>query len=89
MGIIQQIQCDVCGKVRQQVNHWFLVEVHNGEWLISVLEVPVKIAEVARSKVVCGEDCALRLLSQWFDRQRPHPAQSDERGIPNEQQRET
>ncbi len=64
MGIKQITTCDVCGVSKIESNHWFEVQAQ-GEWSIMSLE-PYEYG-----KVVCGEACAHKLLSQWFDGQRP------------------
>lgn len=69
MAIIQQIQCDICGVTRQQANHWFACLRTNHEWVIDPLEVPVNIERIGNARIVCGEDCAHKLLSQWFEKQ--------------------
>lgn len=63
MGIKTTIVCDVCGVEKVESNHWFEVQDEN-DFDLMMLE------PYEGGKVVCGEACAHKLLSQWFDKQR-------------------
>jgi hypothetical protein len=84
--IKQVITCDVCGSQKRQANHWFVAREESGELRISGWNSPHTLSPETRH--LCGETCALKLLSQHLMRladlgtQRVVEAASDtEKGI--------
>ena len=57
--------CDICGKERGQVNHWFLAYGSGGYQVFYRWdEVPPKTTGV---KHLCGAECAHSLLSRFLE----------------------
>ena len=62
--------CEVCGVLKQKTNHWVVVIVRpDYEGLILV---PAEAAQEPRIEGykyedLCGQACAHKRLSQWFD----------------------
>ena len=63
---VEQVSCDVCGKQKQQSNHWFvLVKEALSFSIVAPLNVPHVIAsEDAELLDLCGESCVLRKVSE-------------------------
>lgn len=64
MAITQTITCDVCGKQKQQVNHW---------WLIAEFEDSIHVSkwrddDAEGEKHVCGQECAIKSVSEWLQK---------------------
>jgi len=57
----EAVICDVCGRVKQAANHWFVAEAVRG--IIRILPASGNdLARGALSQDVCGDDC----LHKWI-----------------------
>lgn len=72
-------KCDVCGKTKAEVNHWYLVSLgaqclgkdvtllgQSGEHLIVIFRWENGLARDSRVKHVCGQEHAIVLASRWM-----------------------
>jgi hypothetical protein len=66
MGYIEEVSCDICGKVKGATNHWFLASKPEHPLTISIVILPFSKQEVKDSSytrdVICGEGC----LHKWI-----------------------
>ena len=70
MSVQQTYSCDVCGKVRGEMNHWWLVSGFGPEDITLLGIQPWDSAEAALAEAhLCGEKCLHDYLSQWLSRQ--------------------
>lgn len=67
----QSITCDVCGKQKQQTNHWFIVWIYpravSVEWSpdpISITGSPMEDTDAVDRLDVCGESCVVKKVSE-------------------------
>jgi hypothetical protein len=82
MSDVTTKRCDAsgCGRMKQEANHWFRCFVNGpaiefgmdsvqftADVLGSRMGTPPQVGHV---KDICGEDCAHKLLSEWFQQQR-------------------
>ena len=66
------ITCDQCGVQKKESNHWWSIEIMNGEFrslqirafILSVKTVLTEHPE--RHLDICSEECAHRLLGKWM-----------------------
>ena len=52
-----------CGNERKESNHWFLIKIVKGDFLISRWNA--KKANERNVEHVCGPGCLSRLISEW------------------------
>jgi len=62
MALVGQITCDVCGKQKQSVNHWWLASVHDGFWVLPWNET----LQIKEYKHYCGHECAVKAFSEYL-----------------------
>lgn len=64
MGVKTIITCDVCGKQKGDVNHWWLVWAsRQGMWI-----EPFRLIEAdSQPKHICGQECAIRSLNDYMN----------------------
>jgi hypothetical protein len=61
MARVETVTCDVCGKVKTEVNNWFVMSVKNGNgpllaiWRHSINDPSLDL---------CGEECVLKKVSE-------------------------
>jgi hypothetical protein len=66
----QKVECDVCGREKQETNHWFLCFTRPGARGITFGRsddrdlVPQKKSLITED--ICGESCAHKRLSQFL-----------------------
>lgn len=64
---ITQVKCDVCGVVKQETNHWFLVFISSG---MRGFDVRVLLGDINTydnpHEDVCGSECLHKLLDKWI-----------------------
>jgi len=65
-----QVVCDGCGKVKQDVNHWWVVAqlTHNsqrpkGAFVVWPMQ-DIELYEAYEPMDFCGQDCALKFISE-------------------------
>ena len=77
--IATETKCDVCGKTRGDVNHWWLAfDLASGTWqhgwqqtkkpTITFLPWAENMARLEDVKHLCGQQCAQVLQNQWMDK---------------------
>lgn len=67
MAITQAITCDVCGKVKGEVNHWYTAEIY-GKSSIYVRTWSEKSVEGA-DQHLCGQECVIQAVNKWMQDQ--------------------
>jgi hypothetical protein len=75
------VKCDICGRQKQETNHW-LVAITRPEYE-GILFVPVEASglrvEGYTHEDICGEDCMHKRLSRWLtDLNAPAPTTESE-----------
>lgn len=70
--IRQAISCDICGRDKQQTNHWFVVYEHGAELRISGWSSHARNS--AKSKHLCGQTCLHKLVDDFMARTLAAPA---------------
>ena len=64
--IRQAISCDICGRDKQQTNHWFVVYEHGAELRISGWNSQARTS--AKAKHLCGQTCLHKLVDEFMAR---------------------
>lgn len=72
--IRQAISCDICGRDKQQTNHWFVVSEHGAELRISGWHSQARMS--AKAKHLCGQTCLHKLVDDFMARTLAVPAVS-------------
>lgn len=60
------IKCDVCGKKKEDANHWWSLHV-NYEKGSASLEIGKLDSQNITSADVCGHQCAVQCLARFLD----------------------
>ena len=64
---VEQVSCDVCGKQKQQSNHWFVIVKAT---LQIIIVAPINVPHIGSVEGecelldLCGESCVLRKVSE-------------------------
>jgi len=64
MAIATKVTCDVCGKEKQAVNHWWLRTKSTSFFEL----VPWYDDDAATKGHLCGQECAIKALSEWMQK---------------------
>jgi hypothetical protein len=56
----ESVTCDVCGISKREVNHWLVMSKNKRSFLVDCFQ------SVDKGNDICGEECAHKALSQWF-----------------------
>src|SRR5581483_6717072 len=64
--IRQAISCDICGRDKQQTNHWFVAYEHGSELRISGWRSQVRMS--TKAKHLCGQTCMHKLVDDFMAR---------------------
>jgi hypothetical protein len=64
--IRQAISCDICGRDKQQTNHWFVVYEHGAELRIGGWSSQARLRTSA--KHLCGQTCLHKLVDDFMAR---------------------
>ncbi|MGA7108451.1 MAG: hypothetical protein WBV28_21190 [Terracidiphilus sp.] len=64
--IRQAISCDICGRDKQQTNHWFVVYEHGAELRISGWSSQARMS--TKAKHLCGQTCLHKLVDEYMAR---------------------
>ena len=64
--IRQAISCDICGRDKQQTNHWFVVNEHGAELRISGWNSQTRMSP--KAKHLCGQTCLHKLVDDFMAR---------------------
>ena len=59
--------CDVCKKVKKETNHWFRCEILRLAGVKFITFAALPYPERRNTSDLCGEECAHKALSQWFE----------------------
>ena len=70
--IRQAISCDICGRDKQQTNHWFVAYEHGAELRISGWNSQARLR--AKAKHLCGQTCLHKLVDDFMARTLAVPA---------------
>ena len=62
MAIVEQVTCDVCGKLKGDVNHWWLAHVKD---FIRV-EPWAETLSIGEFKHLCGQECVIQAVNRWM-----------------------
>ena len=72
---VRSVKCAVCGKVRQEVNHWFVVRT-----VCFFVCWPFSESEEAElepdERPVCGQGCAQKEFECWMTEKRNAPSET-------------
>lgn len=73
MAVIQAVCCDVCGKQKQEVNHWFKAHatLRSRESFpgFSVYPAAEDLAAGFIYLDLCGQECVVKALNKWMQEQ--------------------
>lgn len=61
--ITETVTCDVCGKVKQAVNHWWEVKACFGGYWIFPTGLAVREDGM---KDCCGQECVIKAVNEWM-----------------------
>jgi hypothetical protein len=64
--IRQAISCDICGRDKQQTNHWFVVCEHATELRVSGWSSQARMS--TKAKHLCGQTCLHKLIDEYMAR---------------------
>jgi len=64
----QIFTCDVCGKQKGTVNHWWMYD-DSDSGCTSIEIMPWISAEADRFKHACGQDCITQAVNKWMQEQ--------------------
>jgi len=65
MAWVKQFTCDVCGKQKGSVNHWWIGYASNGcGYMVSQWQESLASNEEVAS--LCGQECAVKKLSEYM-----------------------
>ena len=64
-------KCDICGKVRNEVNHWYIFEpCIEGGYVVNrwadIERIAPLIIDEDTTKHICGQQCAHKLLEEFM-----------------------
>ena len=69
MAIAQAVTCNICGKQKGSVNHWWLfgiTHVLGDEEYLGFEAKPWIQADAEYMRHACGQECLIKALSQWM-----------------------
>lgn len=52
--------CDICGKLKGEVNHWYTLNVGGGSFEL------IPGVGLGKTYDICGQACATSALSKWM-----------------------
>jgi len=64
MTTLQEFRCEICGRITNNPNHWFVIQC--GEAELTVLKWNASAAGAAGARHFCGEAHAQVYISRWF-----------------------
>ena len=65
MTSLQEFRCEICGRITNNSNHWFVIHCSDAE--LTVVKWNAKTARAARAWHFCGEARAQVYISRWFE----------------------
>jgi hypothetical protein len=60
-------KCDVCGKPREQANHWFLIKWGRRALILKPWDGATQEAIIAADQHVCGAGCLSKVVSGFAE----------------------
>jgi hypothetical protein len=86
MAIFEGIRCDICGKQKGEVNHWYVLVVNEKQSIFSIFTwaeaEECKILDASNIKHSCGEGCTTRAFTTWSAERRILDRLQDAGAIP-------
>lgn len=65
MTTLQEFRCEICGRITNSPNHWFVIQCSDAE--LTVLKWNSEAANAAGARHFCGEAHAQVYISRWFE----------------------
>ena len=65
MTTLQEYRCEICGRITNSPNHWFVIQCGDAE--LTVQKWNSEAAGAAGARHFCGEAHAQVYISRWFD----------------------
>ena len=65
MGIADQAFCDICGKTKQKVNHWWCGYVSASVGYM-VTPFSMELAKNEKVQSFCGQECVIQAVNRWM-----------------------
>jgi len=65
MTSLQEFRCEVCGRITNNPNHWFVIQC--GDTELAVLKWNASAANASGARHFCGEAHAQVYISRWFE----------------------
>jgi hypothetical protein len=65
MTTLQEFRCEICGRITNAPNHWFLIQCSDSK--LTVLKWNSEAENVAGARHFCGEAHAQVYISRWFE----------------------
>jgi hypothetical protein len=67
---VSTVACNVCGRQKQETNHWLVAIVRDG--FEGILFQPAEACSDPRNpdfkyEDICGQECSHKRLSRWLD----------------------
>jgi hypothetical protein len=67
---VNSVKCNVCGRQKQETNHWLVAITKPG--FEGILFLPAEAVETPRNpdftyEDLCGQACSLKRHSRWLD----------------------
>ena len=68
MAIVEQVTCDVCGKLKNTVNHWWILSSNSGA--ITIWPWGKGLGANDSNKThLCGQECVIQAVNRWMGEQ--------------------
>ena len=65
--IVQKVQCDQCGILKDQANNWFTSYVASVKVGLNNLVLLHGVHTITDCKHLCGQGCCQKELQRWMD----------------------
>jgi hypothetical protein len=71
MGIVNTVKCDLCGKMKKEVNNWWIILNKDNIIIIRPmieLDVTSSVKSIGEKTFYCGKSCLFSSLSLELDK---------------------
>lgn len=68
MAWTKQFTCNVCGKLKQTTNHWWIAYISNGTGLM-ISPWNEALANNEQVQTLCGQECVIKAVSEYMQKQ--------------------
>lgn len=68
MAWTEQITCDVCGKQKQAVNHWWLMQTTMTEFRLYRWNEKTVKRLIRLAKHLCGQECVIKAVNEYLSK---------------------